>query len=85
MKNVRWLPHLDLYTEHAALEFTSKSERDRALQALWRDKELCGMPRNYANALTMIVPKIAVTIFKQKRIKFQVHAVEQSKPLRKAS
>ena len=74
---------MDLYREQVAIEFPNKRERDRALEALWRDEELFGMPRDYADALTLIVPKSAAPMLRQKGYKFEAHRVEV-KPLNKA-
>ncbi|MEA2715509.1 MAG: hypothetical protein QOG91_537, partial [Candidatus Parcubacteria bacterium] len=58
------------------LRFASRSERDRALTSIWDDAALCGMPRDYADTLTLIVPAQFATVFKRQGIQYR--AIEVS-------
>ena|SRR5258706_12089889 len=73
--DVRWLPDLCYYEDRAAIEFRDRAERNRALEALWKDRELFGMPRGYTDALTLIVPQAAVPLFRVRGLKFRTHKI----------
>lgn len=70
----RWARPYGSYSnaEIRALTFKSIKECDRAIDLLWSDPDLIGMPRHYGNNITMFVPQEAVELFKSKRLKFTV-------------
>lgn len=47
-------------------------EIDRAIDLLWSDPDLIGMPRHYADGKTMIVPEEGVELLRSKSLKFRV-------------
>ena len=57
------------------MAFANRKERDRLLSSLWKDKQLYGMPRDYAGALLLIVPEEAVSVLRKKGFKFAVRDV----------
>jgi hypothetical protein len=87
-----WKARLGSYRQKKALEFASEEELGRALQMLWHDDDLYGMPRDHADARTIIVPAEAVTLLREKRLAFKEIAVvssgdlppERERQLRKA-
>ena len=58
----RWRPLLGSYQakELRVLKFSSDTEIREAVRLCWNDPELIGMPRDYADELTMVVPAEAV-------------------------
>lgn len=58
--------------EKRAITFSSKDERNRAVDLCWYDPDLEGVPRDIVDGLTMIVPEEAVEIFRKKGIAFEV-------------
>jgi hypothetical protein len=66
-----WEARLACYSEKKAVRFGSKEERNKALGLLWKDSEMKGMPRDYVDGLTLIVPAEAVPIFSRKGLAFK--------------
>lgn len=71
-----WKADLDLYRERKAIEFPDRSAREKVLEALWKDDELFGMPRDYAGTLILVVPDEAVNLLQKKGFTFIVRDVE---------
>ena len=57
--------------ELRALKFRSEKEIDRAIGLCWSDPDLIGLPRDYADGKTMIVPQEAVELLRNKGLKFR--------------
>jgi hypothetical protein len=66
----RWLPLIGWYRQHVGLEFDSVEDYDAALDLVWSDPELLGVPRVHVGRNTMIVPAAAAPIFQKKGCKF---------------
>ncbi len=63
------------YPQHAALQFASEADLDDAIDLLWNDSELRGVPRVHVGDNTMIVPAEAVDLFQRKVRHFVVRPV----------
>ncbi len=74
-KKIEWKADLDLYPDRKALKFNDRKERDKLLGSLWSDRELIGMPRDYAGALILIVPQEAVELLQRKGFTFRIQDV----------
>ncbi len=70
----RWNRPFSAYTnaELRAVKFRSVKEFDRAIDLLWSDPDLKGMPNRTPDGKTLIVPKEGVAILISKRFKFTV-------------
>ena len=77
-KPFRWCRGLNSYLNKnlRALKFKSVKEIDRAIDLCWLDPELFGLPREYADGKTMIVPEEAISIFKDRGLKFKASELE---------
>jgi hypothetical protein len=72
---LRWDPAFWSYPQHAALRFDSEADLDAAIDLLWNDRELRGLPRVHVGDNTLIVPADAVDAFRKKARHFVVQPV----------
>ena len=67
----QWRQRLGHYKQKKALKFPTDAELDKALELFWKDDELYGLPRDYADGQTVVVPAEAVALLRQKGLQFQ--------------
>jgi hypothetical protein len=73
-----WNPAFWAYRRHVALTFDTEADLDEAIEFLWTDDELWGLPRVHVGRNTMIVPKDGVEHFKRLGCKFTIHKVRSA-------
>ena len=67
----QWRQRLGYYKQKTALKFLAEAELDKALDLFWKDDELYGLPRDYADGRTIVVPTEAVALLRRKGLQFQ--------------
>jgi hypothetical protein len=72
---VAWQPSIWSYRQQSALSFGADEDLNAAIDLLWNDAELRGMPRVHVGERTMIVPTAAVPLFCKKARNFTATAV----------
>ena len=71
----RWNSQLWSYPKHVGLQFGSREDLDAAIDLLWSDADLWGLPRVHVGSNTMIVPEDAVGFFQKKGCRFTLQQV----------
>ena len=70
----RWNPFWS-YRHQAAIRFASEEDLDTAIDLLWNDSDLQGLPHVHVGENTMIVPAEAVECLRQKACNFTLERV----------
>lgn len=70
----RWTRSFGSYSneELRSLKFRSVKEINRAVDFIWSDPEFKNLPQGSPDGMTLIVPKEAVSLFRKRKLKFEV-------------
>jgi hypothetical protein len=73
-KRTRWRTLITSYRtkDLRILKFPSESEINRAIDVCFRDTDFDGMPFDFADGLTMVVPEEAVALFRARGFQFKI-------------
>lgn len=66
-----WKPRLVMYRHKTAVKFPTVAEIEKAIDLLWEDGELIGMPHAFADGMTLIVPAESTDLLRSKGLKFE--------------
>jgi hypothetical protein len=71
----RWNPQFWSYRQLVAIQFRTEEDLDAAIDLLWDDSELQGLPHVHVGDWTMIIPAQAVDCFQRKARNFCIKSV----------